>query len=127
MGHGNRRGQQKHPTRDSRIRGAAEEPRGGVLTGKAPRWGGRSLGEAAGGVPRRRGVGLATPGFCWPVCPKKVPKEVVGVVWFVCSGYGVCSNVSSWGFCRCEGRGCSGRRGRYGCRSRHNRRGRCDC
>lgn len=50
LGYGDRSGQQK-------------QPRGGVLTGGAPREGGRR-----GSWARRRGVGLATPGLCWYVC-----------------------------------------------------------
>ena len=50
---------------------------GSEMLQEAPRCGGRSLGEAGRSVPRRRGVRLATPGFCWPVCPKKVPVAVV--------------------------------------------------
>ena len=52
-------------------------------------------GKAARDVPRRRGVGLATPGLCWPVCPKKVPKKACwcGLVLFVVL-YRECRNVS---------------------------------
>ena len=59
-------------TRNSRIRKAAEEPWSGVMTGEAQGWGEWLLGgETAKGV--CRGIDLATPGLCWPVCPIKVP------------------------------------------------------
>ena len=50
LGHGNRRGQQKHPRHVIQVSEVLQ--RGGVLTGEAPRWGGRSLGgEAARAFP----------------------------------------------------------------------------
>ncbi len=31
------------------------------------------------------------------------------MVWFVCSGYGICRNIGSWGYCRCKRFGYCGR------------------
>ena len=89
LGHGIEGSARASETRNLRIRDAAKEPRSGLLTGEAPRWGECPLGgEVAKGVPRRRGISLATPRFCWPVCLLKVPERDVWYCFGFCGEYG---------------------------------------